>query len=99
MGGGGNSSFRKAPGVQQERAPMGTYPPSLTSHHWDLLCQHPWDQSLLPGDAARRSGPDLGRKVEGKLPVAIWKTLTSSRLRGEGEDKVIGTRVGAPPLS
>uniref|UniRef100_A0A8C9Q3H7 Netrin G2 n=1 Tax=Spermophilus dauricus TaxID=99837 RepID=A0A8C9Q3H7_SPEDA len=86
----------------------------LPTHYWrqgcypnvcdddQLLCQNGGtclqNQPPVPGDAARSSGPDLDRKVEGKLPVAIWKTLTSSRLREEGEDKVIGTRVGAPPL-
>lgn len=43
--------------------------------------------------------PDLCRRLEGKLPVAVWKNLTSSRQQGEGENKVSRAQSHSPAAS
>ena len=37
------------------------------------------NQTGSPGPPGGGPGPDPGQRLEGKLPAAIWKTLTSSR--------------------
>lgn len=56
-------------------APLG----SVSTQARGREVEHIVNQTGSPGPPGGGPGPDPGQRLEGKLPAAIWKTLTSSR--------------------
>lgn len=56
-------------------APLG----SVSTQSRGREVEHIVNQTGSPGPPGGGPGPDPGQRLEGKLPAAIWKTLTSSR--------------------